>query len=68
MKLLVNFKSGYKQTFIVPKNMLAVEFRNMARAIGGQIESIEFSLPSRRVSSGMGTELREGVFQLPEKG
>ena len=48
--------------------MLAVEFRNMARAIGGQIESIEFSLPSRRVSSGMGTELREGVFQLPEKG
>ncbi len=45
MKILVNFKSGFKQIFIVPKSMLAVEFRNMANGIGGSIESIEFSLP-----------------------
>lgn len=48
MKILVNFKSGFKQTFIVPKGMLTVDFRNMAREIGGNIESIEFSLPSSR--------------------
>ena len=45
MKILVNFKSGFKQIFIVPKSMLAIEFRNMAKEIGGSIDSIEFSLP-----------------------
>ncbi|PXW90809.1 hypothetical protein C8R34_102127 [Nitrosomonas sp. Nm84] len=67
MKILVNFKSGFKQTFIVPKCMLAVEFRNMAKTIGGSIESIEFSLPPRRQSSVSGSESREGVLQLPDR-
>ncbi len=67
MKILVNFKSGYKQIFIVPKSMLAVEFRNMARAIGGNIDSIEFSLPPRRSSNFSRSELPEGVLRLPEK-
>lgn len=67
MKILVNFKSGFKQTFIVPKCMLAVEFRNMAKAIGGSIESIEFSLPPRRQSSTTGSEFREGVLRLPDR-
>ena len=40
MKILVHFKSGFKQTFIVPKCMLALEFRNMAKDIGGSIERI----------------------------
>lgn len=67
MKILVNFKSGFKQTFIVPKSMLAVEFRNMAKEIGGDINSIEFSLPPRRNSSFSRSELSEGVLQLPDK-
>ena len=66
MKILVNFKSGFKQIFIVPKSMLAVEFRNMAREIGGNIDSIEFSLPSRR-SSNAQSEPSNGVLRLPEK-
>lgn len=66
MKILVNFKSGFKQTFIVPKCMLATEFRNIAREIGGNIESIEFSLPPRRQSSLSRPELQEGVLQLPD--
>ena len=67
MKILVNFKSGFKQTFIVPKCMLALEFRNMAKEIGGSIESIEFSLPPRHPSSISRSELQEGVLQLPDK-
>ncbi len=67
MKILVHFKSGFKQTFIVPKCMLALEFRNMAKEIGGSIESIEFSLPSRRQSSSSTTESRIGIVRLPEK-
>ena len=47
MKITVNFKSGFKQTFIVPRNMLALEFRSLAEEIGGSIENIEFSLPPR---------------------
>lgn len=64
MKILVNFKSGFKQIFIVPKSMLALEFRNMAKEIGGDINSIEFSLPPRRSSS---LSRSEGVLQLPDK-
>ncbi|MBL8497659.1 hypothetical protein ABF87_13145 [Nitrosomonas sp. JL21] len=67
MKILVNFKSGFKQIFIVPKSMLAVEFRNMAREIGGNIDSIEFSLPSRRSSNSSQSEPANGVLRLPEK-
>lgn len=67
MKILVHFKSGFKQTFIVPKCMLALEFRNMARGIGGSIESIEFSLPPRRQSTISAVESRIEIVRLPEK-
>lgn len=67
MKILVHFKSGFKQTFIVPKNMLALEFRNMAKEIGGNIESIEFSLPARGQSHPVATEYHRGVLRLPDK-
>jgi hypothetical protein len=67
MKILVHFKSGFKQTFIVPKCMLAVEFRNIAREIGGNIESIEFSLPPRNQSNISTIELRKRVLLLPDK-
>ncbi|MBY0498690.1 hypothetical protein SAMN06296273_1513 [Nitrosomonas ureae] len=67
MKILVHFKSGFKQTFIVPKCMLALEFRNMAREIGGNIASIEFSLPSRRQTDIASVELRNEVFRLPDE-
>lgn len=67
MKILVHFKSGLKQTFIVPKCMLALEFRNMAKKIGGSIESIEFSLPPRRQSNIPAVELRQSVLRLPDK-
>ncbi len=67
MKILVHFKSGFKQTFIVPKCMLALEFRNIAREIGGNIESIEFSSPPRRQSNIPAVELRTGVLRLPDK-
>ncbi len=67
MKILVHFKSGFKQTFIVPKSMLALEFRNMAREIGGNIASIEFSLPPSRQTNITSVELRNGVSRLPDK-
>ena len=67
MKILVNFKSGFKQIFIVPKSMLAVEFRNMAKDIGGSIESIEFSLPTRHQSSFSKSILSEEILRLPDK-
>ena len=47
MRIKVNFKSGHQQTFIVPKTMLATDFRNLAEDIGGKIENIEFSLTNK---------------------
>lgn len=47
--------------------MLALEFRNMAREIGGNIASIEFSLPSRRQTDIASVELRNEVFRLPDE-
>ncbi len=47
MKISVNFKSGYRQSFIVPKTMLATDFRDLAEGIGGRIENIEFSLTDK---------------------
>lgn len=67
MKILVHFKSGFKQIFIVPKSMLALEFRNMAKEIGGAIESIEFSLPSRHHANFANHDYRNGVLRLPDK-
>ena len=42
MMINVYFKSGFRQTFIVPKNILAIEFQHMAEEIGGSIKRIEF--------------------------
>ncbi|UJP04984.1 MAG: hypothetical protein LZF61_09045 [Nitrosomonas sp.] len=67
MKILVHFKSGYKQIFIVPKTMLALEFRNMAKEIGGNIESIEFSLPSNNQSAFERMKLRRGIHHLSDQ-
>lgn len=47
--------------------MLALEFRNIAREIGGNIESIKFSSPPRRQSNIPTVELRTGVLRLPDK-
>ena len=38
----VYFKSGFRQSFIVPRNILAIEFQQMAEEIGGAIKRIEF--------------------------
>lgn len=43
MKIIVNFKSGIQQIFIVPKDILATEFKNIAETVGGHISSIEFT-------------------------
>ena len=64
MKILVHYKTGYKQIFIVPKSMLALEFRNMAKEVGGDIESIEFSFPTNRSAA---RDERRGIHQLPDK-
>lgn len=64
MKILVHYKTGYKQIFIVPKSMLALEFRNMAKEVGGDIESIEFSLPTNQSAA---SAVRKGIHQLPDK-
>ncbi|MEK6735116.1 MAG: hypothetical protein AAB306_05985 [Pseudomonadota bacterium] len=65
MKILVNFKSGLKLTFIVPKSMLAIEFRKMAEDVGGKIHSLEFSLPARQ--SNFSLEKPKDILQLPDK-
>ncbi|SEQ86140.1 hypothetical protein SAMN05421690_1002143 [Nitrosomonas sp. Nm51] len=64
MRISVNFKSGQRQTFIVPKTMLATDFRDLAENIGGKIENIEFSLGDQHASL-RNTELKE-PFLLPE--
>ncbi len=42
MMINVYFKSGFRQTFIVPRNILAIEFQHLAEDIGGAIKRIEF--------------------------
>ncbi len=64
MKIIVNFKSGSKQAFIVPKEMLATEFRSLAEEIGGNIKNIEFSLPPKH--TGFSTSELSEILQLPE--
>ena len=60
MRIKVNFKSGHQQTFIVPKTMLATDFRNLAEDIGGKIENIEFSLTNKR--AGYDSALKEPLL------
>ncbi len=61
MKISVNFKSGYRQTFIVPKTMLATDFRDLAEGIGGKIANIEFSLTDRHAGF-CDVDLKEPLF------
>lgn len=42
MKVIVIFKAGTSQAFIVPRDILAVEFRRLAESVGGEIQHIEF--------------------------
>ncbi len=42
MGIIVNFKSGAKQVFIVHQDILATEFRHLAETVGGRINSVEF--------------------------
>jgi hypothetical protein len=43
MQITVYYKSGSHQTFIVPKDILAVEFRRIAEAVGGRIKKLKFT-------------------------
>lgn len=61
MRISVNFKSGYRQSFIVPKTMLATDFRDLAEGIGGRIENIEFSLTDKH-SDFCDIELKEPLL------
>lgn len=42
MKVLVYFKSGVRQVFIVPQDIPAVEFRRVAEAVGGSFRRVQF--------------------------
>ena len=43
MRVLVYFKSGASQVFIVPHDIPAVQFRRMAEAVGGSFYRVEFT-------------------------
>lgn len=61
MKITVNYQSGHRQAFIVPKNMLALDFRKLAEKIGGKIDNIEFSLSNNQVGF-YNAEIKEPLF------
>lgn len=42
MKIKAYFKAGGSQTFIVPEDILAIDFQKMAEAVGGRISKVEF--------------------------
>ncbi len=43
MRITVHYKSGNHQSFIVPKSILAIEFRQIAEAVGGRIKKLVFT-------------------------
>lgn len=43
MRITVYYKSGSHQTFIVPRDILAAEFRQIAEAVGGHIKKLAFT-------------------------
>lgn len=43
MRITVYYKSGSHQAFIVPKDILAIEFRRIAEAAGGRIKKLIFT-------------------------
>lgn len=47
MKIDVYFESGTHQTFIVHKEILVIEFQQLAERIGGCIKKITFGTPPR---------------------
>lgn len=42
MKVLVYFRLGISQIFIIPKDITAIEFRRIAETVGGGICRVEF--------------------------
>ena len=64
MKITVNYQTGQRQTFIVPKTMLALDFRKLAEEIGGKIDNIEFSLSNNQIGF-FDSDLKES-FLYPE--
>ena len=42
MKVLVHYKSGANQVFIVPQETHVAEFHRMAEEIGGPLRKVEF--------------------------
>ena len=42
MRVLVYFRSGISQIFIVSRDISAIEFRRIAEAVGGGICRVEF--------------------------
>ena len=61
MKITVNYQTGHRQTFIVPKTMLALDFRKLAEEIGGKIDNIEFALSKNQVGF-YDTEIKESIL------
>lgn len=49
MKVLVHYKSGATQVFIVPRETDVAEFRRLAEEIGGPLRKIEFPSTTARV-------------------
>lgn len=42
MRILVYFKSGASQVFIVPRDIAAIEFKRVVEAVGGHFHRVEF--------------------------
>ncbi|HNO74516.1 hypothetical protein [Nitrosomonas mobilis] len=49
MKVLVHYRSGANQVFIVPREMDVAEFRRLAEEIGGALRKIEFPSTTMKV-------------------
>ena len=45
MKVMVHFRSGARQVFIVPKEIYVLEFQKMAEKVGGEVLKVEFASP-----------------------
>ena len=43
MRITVYYKNGHHQAFIVPRDILAAEFRQIAEAVGGRIKKLVFA-------------------------
>ena len=43
MRITVYYKNGRHQAFIVPRDILAAEFRQIAEAVGGRIKELVFA-------------------------